>query len=388
MEYRFVVAAIFGGTGLVTLLMVCVYFFCFCLREEPPPPPPFEDQHVSNHIPSGAILGGPNGVPPPPPTHATPRTVPANNDRRSDEPRSSCVAARASRPSQRTSLTRGSLSAGYRKLKNMMHMSRSSMSSEETASSRSRGTSSSDEEPDDPSPLLRHEAPKLDAAIEEVVRTEGDYVLALKTLVSGYVPKLSEFLDMDERLAIFGNAQTILGVHVELLERLTQARQAQTLRKEISGVSVRLSRSLAPRLLAPRPRCQLRSSSPTAAVISSLGMLSTHQLTPGDHPGRSPREITPGDHTGRSHREITPGDHTSSPRDNAHLLAASPLPPACELAGRVSGGAAVSEALRVVLCKLLLGARDARAAAHRQEAFGRGDRPCGAGICQSSAGRG
>ena len=34
-------------------------------------------------------------------------------------------------------------------------------------------------------PLLRTDAPKLDAAVEEIVRTEGDYVLALRTLTEG-----------------------------------------------------------------------------------------------------------------------------------------------------------------------------------------------------------
>ena len=113
-------------------------------------------------------------------------------------------------------------------------MHRGSASSSERSSSKTDDGSS---DVDEPHPLLRTEAPKLDAAVEEVVRTEGDYVLALKTLVSGYIPRLSEFLEPDERLAIFGNAQTILGVHLELLERLSSARASKTLRKEVAGVS-------------------------------------------------------------------------------------------------------------------------------------------------------
>ena len=64
--------------------------------------------------------------------------------------------------------------------------------------------------------MTRTSAPKLDAAVEEIVRTEGDYVVALRTLVSGYIPKLRDMLDADELVTIFGNAETILGVHVEL----------------------------------------------------------------------------------------------------------------------------------------------------------------------------
>ena len=62
------------------------------------------------------------------------------------------------------------------------------------------------------SSLTRSMAPKLDAAVEEIVRTEGDYVLALRTLVTGYMPKMNEFLEGEERATIFGNAPTILAL--------------------------------------------------------------------------------------------------------------------------------------------------------------------------------
>ena len=124
-------------------------------------------------------------------------------------------------------------------------------------SSESRISEEEEEEEEEEAPLTRASAPKLDAAVEEIVRTEGDYVVALRTLVSGYIPKLQELLEADELVTIFGNAQTILGVHVELLQRLEAARTISTLDEEVAGVSAAF-RAIMPFLKLYALYCQLR----------------------------------------------------------------------------------------------------------------------------------
>ena len=52
-----------------------------------------------------------------------------------------------------------------------------------------------------------------------------------------YIPKLEPSLEGNERQTVFSNAATILGVHVELLERLEKAQSAPTLRLEVAAVS-------------------------------------------------------------------------------------------------------------------------------------------------------
>ena len=78
-------------------------------------------------------------------------------------------------------------------------------------------------------PLGREQSPKLVAAIAEIVHTEGDYVTALRTLTTGYMPRLTPALEGDERSVIFSNAETILGVHIEgsPLGRVVPYRQDQ-----------------------------------------------------------------------------------------------------------------------------------------------------------------
>ena len=61
-------------------------------------------------------------------------------------------------------------------------------------------------------------------------------MLALRTLTDGYLPRLTPFLEGDEAHAIFGNAPTILGVHVELLERLEAARAQRALHLEVCAI--------------------------------------------------------------------------------------------------------------------------------------------------------
>ena len=100
-----------------------------------------------------------------------------------------------------------------------------------------------DEAPRDEGPLLeRANCTKLDAAVEEIVKTEG--VPGLRTLTEGYMPRLVPNLEGDERATIFSNAQTILGVHNELHNRLQAARSGNdgsssnsTLREEVAAVS-------------------------------------------------------------------------------------------------------------------------------------------------------
>ena len=102
---------------------------------------------------------------------------------------------------------------------------------------RSASVSESSEGRDEGPPLHRNQCTKLVAAVEEILRTEGDYVLALRTLTTGYLPRLVPVLEGDERQTIFGNAETILGVHIELHARLEKAQAAPTLREEVAAVS-------------------------------------------------------------------------------------------------------------------------------------------------------
>ena len=80
-------------------------------------------------------------------------------------------------------------------------------------------------------------ASKVDAALEELIRTESEYVLALRTLVDEYMPRLSEHLSAAERRTIFSTAESIAGMHVELDSRLCAARAEPSLRGKIRAVA-------------------------------------------------------------------------------------------------------------------------------------------------------
>ena len=66
-------------------------------------------------------------------------------------------------------------------------------------------------------------APRVVAALEEIVKTEGDYVLVLRTIVEGYQPRLAPHLDEAELRTVFGNSPSLCYAHAYLLEQLQAA---------------------------------------------------------------------------------------------------------------------------------------------------------------------
>ena len=226
-----------GAAITLCVLLICCSFIC-CRRQ----PQPHNSRgslteessfgkYIVNALSFGARhpvalgLGSAQaGAPPPPPAPPI------------DERNSSGGASSSSSSGRRGSVKRSSLGAALlRKSLVMLGLA----APEETTAVRAVVD---DEAPRDEGPLLeRANCTKLDAAVEEIVKTEGDYCLALRTLTEGYMPRLVPNLEGDERATIFSNAQTILGVHNELHNRLQAARSGKgsnsTLREEVAAVS-------------------------------------------------------------------------------------------------------------------------------------------------------
>ena len=119
-------------------------------------------------------------------------------------------------------------------------------------------TRSSMEDPEESESLTWMKAPRVVSALEEVVRTEGDYVLALRTLAEGYRPKLAPALEPGEEKRIFGNSQSLLGAHAYLLERVENA---------MHGTPEERARS------CPPPRLRLAIAQTAAAFQTMLPFL-------------------------------------------------------------------------------------------------------------------
>lgn len=154
----FIIAAAAGGG-----VLLCIFFICCYVRNRRnkiPPPPPVMEVHESGSnlfnlgdLFQEQVVHGSSPPPPPPP----PSSI--------DGPPGPPPDSSSSRVSGRN---RGSIEF----IRGMMRSVVGRGSSPSTSDGRSSSGRALEAADDEPTPLLRAHAPKLDAAVEEVVRTE------------------------------------------------------------------------------------------------------------------------------------------------------------------------------------------------------------------------
>ena len=218
-----------GSVGAAAgMVLLAALLRCFCrwrCFEPSPPPPPLEsttDERNCNGSIISITIDSTQGSPPPPP------------------PPLAVSSARYSSPSDRRSLI-GTIRSTLQRY--AMSSSASAATNEPSLSTSYSNSGDDADAPagDDESSLAREAAPRVVAALEEVVKTERDYVAALRTLHEGYKPRLASLLDDAEMRAIFGNVESLLGVHACTRRSASPASSSPVLGLPWPGLRTRLS---------------------------------------------------------------------------------------------------------------------------------------------------